>query len=231
MEPRLIGKGLYTPAEAGRLLRVAPGKLSRWLRGHTMKGTRYERLWAPQVDIGDGHVYLGFRDLMEARVVDAFIREGISAIRIRRAIQVAAEMIAESHPLATNRFRTDGREIFLQVIETDEHGRERERLLNLFQRQYEFRGIIEPILKTVDFGDEGDPLQWWPQGRKAGIVVDPARAFGAPIEARTSVPTSILAEAARALGITEAAASYDVSEAAVRRALNFERDLEPSLAA
>ena len=231
MEPRLVGTGLYTPAEAGRLLRVAPGKLSRWLRGHTMKGTRYERLWEPQVDIGDGHVYLGFRDLMEARVVDAFIRQGISAIRIRRAIQVAAEMIAESHPLATNRFRTDGREIFLQVIETDEHGRERERLLNLFQKQYEFRGIIEPILKTVDFGDEGDPLQWWPQGRRAGIVVDPARAFGAPIEAKTSVPTSILAEAAHALGITEAAASYDVAETAVRRALDFEHVLEPSLAA
>ncbi|OLS53759.1 hypothetical protein [Rhodovulum sulfidophilum] len=231
MEPRLVGTGLYTPVEAGRLLRVAPGKLSRWLRGHTMKGTRYERLWEPQVDIGDGHVYLGFRDLMEARVVDAFIRQGISAIRIRRAIQVAAEMITESHPLATNRFRTDGREIFLQVIETDEHGQERERLLNLFQKQYEFRGIIEPILKTVDFGDEGDPLQWWPQGRRAGIVVDPARAFGAPIEAKTSVPTSILAEAAHALGITEAAVSYDVSEAAVRRALDFEHVLEPRIAA
>ena len=231
MEPHLVGTGLYTPAEAGRLLRVAPGKLSRWLRGHTMKGAHYERLWEPQVDIGDGHVYLGFRDLMEARVVDAFIRQGISAIRIRRAIQVAAEMIAESHPLATNRFRTDGREIFLQVIETDEQGRERERLLNLFQKQYEFRGIIEPILKTVDYGDEGDPLQWWPQGRKAGIVVDPARAFGAPIEAKTSVPTSILAEAAHAFGITEAAMSYDVPEPAVRRALDFEKALTPSLAA
>lgn len=230
MEPRLVGTGLYTPAEAGRLLHLAPGKLSRWLRGHTMKGTRYERLWAPQVNIGDGHIYLGFRDLMEARVVDAFIRQGISAIRIRRAIQVAADMIAESHPLATNRFRTDGREIFLQVIETDEHGHERERLLNLFQRQYEFRGIIEPILKTVDFGNEGDPLQWWPHGRRAGIVVDPTRSFGTPIEATTSVPTSILAEAARVLGTTGAAASYDVGETAVRRALDFEHALEPSRA-
>lgn len=33
------------------------------------------------------------------------------------------------------------------------------------------------------------------------------------------------------LGITEAAASYDVAETAVRRALDFEHVLEPSLAA
>lgn len=231
MHARLIGTGLYTPAEAGRLLVMAPEKISRWLRGHSIKGRSYDRLWEPEVDLEDGRVVLGFRDLMEVRVVDAFIRLGISAIRMRSTIRLASEVVGESHPLATNRFRTDGREIFLQVIETDEEGLEREKLLNLFKRQYEFQGIIEPILRTVDFGTNGRPVQWWPRGRRGGIVLDPARAFGAPIDEATSVPTSTLADAGRALGLTETATAYDVPEASVRRALQFEDALEPSLAA
>lgn len=231
MQAHLIGTGLYTPAEAGRLLHMAPGKISRWLRGHTAKGIHYNPLWEPEVDLGDRGVFLGFRDLMEARVVNAFIGLGISAIRMRSAIRIAREIIQESHPLATNRFRTDGREIFLHVIERDEDGGERERLLNLFRRQYEFQGIVEPILKTVEFGESGNPLQWWPKGRRAGIVVDPKRAFGTPIDDATSVPTSVLAEAARALGEAEAATAYDVSRASVRRAVEFEETLELSLAA
>lgn len=231
METRLVGAGLYTPAEAGRLLRMTPGKISRWIRGHTVNGVHYSPLWKAQVDLGDRGLFLGFRDLMETRVANAFINLGISAIRMRSAIRVAQEVIHESHPLATNRFRTDGREIFLHVIEKDEDGVERERLLNLFKKQYEFHDIVEPILKTVEFGENGAPLQWWPEGRRMGIVVDPGRSFGAPIDNATSVPTSVLADSARALGEAETMIAYDVPRSSVSRAVAFEERLEPGLAA
>lgn len=227
----LIGLGTYTPAEAGRLLGVRPGKIARWLRGHLVGEKGYDRLWSPEIDLGDGKVFLGFRDLMEVRVADAFIREGVSARRVRSAIEIARKELQNSHPLSTNRFRTDGREIFLQVIETDEDGNKREWLLNLFRKQYEFREIIDPVLKTVDFGNDGSPELWWPAGRTAKIVVDPARSFGAPLEAESSVPTAILATAAQHLGVRETAAAYAVSEASVRRAVDFETTLEQRKAA
>lgn len=227
----LIGVGLYTPAEAGRLLRIPAAKISRWLRGHEVSGKRYDALWTPEVTLGDDRVFLGFRDLMEVRVADAFIKNGVSSIRVRAAIQLARDIIEQDHPLSTNRFMTAGREIFLQVIETDEDGNQRERLLNLFRRQYEFKGILEPILRSVDFGEDGNPRLWWPAGRRTNIVVDPARAFGAPIDGETSVPTSVLAAAAAGLGIAEAAQAYDVPAAAVRRAVDFEAGMEHRLAA
>jgi hypothetical protein len=227
----LIGVGVYTPAEAGRLLHVQPSKISRWLRGHKMGGRFYEPLWTPEVDLNDDRVFLGFRDLMEARVVHGFIRAGVSAIRVRAAIQLARDVLGRDHPLSTNRFRTDGREIFLHVIETDPDGTERERLLNLFKRQYEFKGIIDPILKTVDFGDDGNPLLWWPGGRRLHVVVDPARSFGQPIDAASSVPTAVLAAAAKLEGIHGAATAYAVSDASVRRAIEFESSMEQRLAA
>lgn len=227
----LIGVGVYTPAEAGRLLHVPPSKIIRWLRGHQISGKVYEPLWTSEIDLYDDRILLGFRDLMEVRVVDAFIKVGLSAIRVRSAIQLAREVLKRDHPLATNRFRTDGREIFLHVIENDKNGGQRERLLNLFKRQYEFKGIIDPILKTVDYGEDGNPLLWWPSGRRSNVVVDPARSFGQPIDAESSVPTAILAAAASLEGIHGAASAYAVSEASVRRAMEFESTMELRLAA
>jgi uncharacterized protein (DUF433 family) len=183
-------------------------------------------LWLPEIDIGDGRIYLSFRDLMEVRVADRFIHHGVSAQRIRAAIRLAQEILGHDHPLSTDRFRTDGRDIFLRVLGTDEQGAETERLLNLFRSQYEFRQVIEPLLRTVEFDQRGIPLQWWPKGRKANIVIDPKRAFGQPIDADSSVPTAVLAAAARLSGVALAARHYSVSAASIRRAVSFEEKME-----
>ena len=119
----LVGIGLYTPAEAGRLLRIPLGKLGRWMRGYRVAGRDYPPLWQPQINLGDGHLYLGFRDLMEARVADALMKQGLSAIRVRRAIDAARKLIGQERPLSNNRFRTDGRNIFLQTMEEEDEPR------------------------------------------------------------------------------------------------------------
>jgi hypothetical protein len=228
---KLIGVGLYTPAEAGRLLHVRPAKIARWLRGHHIGAREYQPLWAPEVDIDDGHVYLGFRDLMEVRVADRFISHGVSPQRVRAAIQLAIEITGKDRPLSTDQFRTDGRDIFFRVVEMDEHSEQRERLLNLFRRQYEFRQIIEPLLKTVDFDERGAPFKWWPLGRRGKIIIDPERAFGQPIDAITSVPTAVLAASGRQEGIVRAARAYEVPQASVKRAIEFEATMERQAAA
>lgn len=228
----LIGIGLYTPAEAGRLIHVPPAKISRWLKRHRISGRDYPALWKPELSLGDQKLYLGFRDLMEARVANAFIQAGVSAIKVRAAIDLAREVIGRDHPLSTNQFRTDGREIFLQLAQDDPDNQEQQRLLNLLRRQYEFKGFLDPILKTVDFGDDGSPLIWWPAGRRLNILVDPNRSFGQPIDSVSSVPTSVLAAAARMHGnVRDAAKDYDVSETSVRHALEFETSMEQRLAA
>lgn len=227
----LIGIGLYTPAEAGKLLQIPSKKISRWLRGHSIGERFYAPLWQAQVNLDDGHLYLGFRDLMEVRIADKFIAAGLSPQRVRAAVTLAREVLGEEHPLSTDRFRTDGRDIFLKVVQEDESGEEKEQLLNLFRRQFEFKQIIEPLLKTVDLDDKGHPVQWWPLGQKGKILVDPARAFGRPIDSETSVPTAILAAAGQLEGLERAALAYDVPVSAIRRAMVFESDLEQRVAA
>jgi uncharacterized protein (DUF433 family) len=227
----LIGLGLYTPAEAGRLLNIPAGKITRWLRGHRIGGHKYQPLWKPQIHLDDKGVYLGFRDLMEVRIADKFIHFGVSPQRIRTAIGLAREIVGEDRPLSTDRFRTDGREIFLRVVEMDEDGEEKERLLNLFKRQYEFKQIIDPLLKTIDFDERGVPFQWWPLGKRGNVVIDPARSFGQPIDSVTSVPTAVLAIAGRRHGIDNAAKAYSVPRASVKRAIDYEATMEHRAAA
>lgn len=225
---QLIGVGLYTPAEAARLTGIPAGKISRWLRGHSAHGKHYDPLWAPQIQIeDDDEIYLGFRDLMEVRVADAFIKRNLSAQKVRRAIEIARDLVGEQRPLSTTRFRTDGRTVFLQVLREDGS----DQLIDLFKSQFAFKEIIEPSLKNIEFED-GVPIRWWPLGKSARIVLDPNRAFGAPIESESSVPTSVLANSVSAEGSVEAAARvWDVPQSSVKRALDFQRKLEHSLAA
>lgn len=227
----LVGIGLYTPAEASRLAAVPAAKIARWLTGHTVKGRFYEPLWHSQIELQDGKVYLGFRDLMEVRVADALMNVGVSAIRVRSAIELAREVYGIDHPLSTENFRHNGRDIFMKVIERDADGAEREALLNTFRRQYEFTAVVEPSLKQIEFGQDGTPRLWWPRGKGTQIVVDPARSFGQPIDVSSSVPTSVLAAAGEHQGVELAAKAYDVSVAAIRRSMKFEAENTARLAA
>ena len=214
----LIGLGLYTPAEAERLTGIRSSKIIRWLRGHEISGSNYQALWQPQIDLQDGHVYLGFRDLMEARVADAFISRGLSPQKVRRAIQIAREMVGEERPLSTARFRTDGRTVFLQVL-TEEGDN---KLIDLFRSQFSFREIIEQSLTNLEMNEDGIPARWWPAGRAKKILVDPARSFGQPIELDSGVPASVLAAAAKAEGSIEGAArAWQVPVASIRRSVEF----------
>lgn len=206
-------------------------KISRWLTGHYMKGRFYEPLWRPQIDLQDDKVYLGFRDLMEVRVANALMGVGVSAIRVRAAIEMAREVYGVERPLSTESFRHNGRDIFMKVIDRDANGAEREQLLNTFRRQYEFTAVVEPSLKHIEFDNAGTPRLWWPKGKGTQIVVDPARAFGQPIDASSSVPTSVLAAAGRYQGVEMAAKAYDVTAAAVRRSMKFEDEIAVRLAA
>lgn len=218
----LIGIGLYTPADAARLTGVNAGKIVRWLRGHHANRTTYPPLWQPQIDLADGKVYLGFRDLMEVRIADAFIRTGLSAQKVRRAIDIAREILGFDRPLSTSHFRTDGRSVFLRMAEDDT-----DRLIDLFRKQYEFREVVEPSFKHVDFADDGTPRRWWPLGRQGHVVVDPERAFGQPVESTTSIPVAALVMAVASEGSAQAAAAaWGVPVSAVRSALEFSSRVE-----
>lgn len=231
IEPDALSRGAYSASEGLRLLNfsrtnaptssVSRQTVSRWLRGYDF-GTdgegHSEPLWRPDYQNDDDLIELSFRDLIELRFVKAFRDIGLALPTVRQCYQRAAEEVQDDRPFSTQKFRTDGKTIFLEITE----GIQEPKLIDLRRRQNVFRTIVEPSLKDLEF-DASAVARWFPLGiQRRSVVIDPARSFGRPIAA-SGVPTEVLKRAVDVEGsIKKVAALYGVLESEVRDAVTFE---------
>jgi uncharacterized protein (DUF433 family) len=218
--------GIYAVRDAARLSGVSMGRIRRWLRGYHYRSRKKAYasppLWQGQWKPIDRSLALGFLDLIEIKFVDAFLKAGVTCATLRQARERAKEMFKVSHPFSTNRFVTDGREIFVELHrETGQPS-----LIEIVRRQAVFAQIIKPFLKELEFVEGSGLVRWWPLGEKRSVVLDPKRNFGRPILARHGVPTEVLASAVRATGsFSEVARWYEVAEREIEDAVEFEQRL------
>jgi uncharacterized protein (DUF433 family) len=222
---RLIGHGVYTIAEAGRLTGVEARTIRRWLVGYRFKvGDQPRRsppVFAPEHEVFDGVPAMSFLDLQEIRFVDAFVRRGVSWTTLRETHREAQKLLDDRHPFATGWFVTDGRNLLVDMRRT----RRDAGLLNIVRKQWEFRRIVAPFLKDLDY-EKDRIVRWWPMAGRRRVVVDPERSFGQPVVVRESVPTAVLASAfAVEESYDTVARWYEVSPRSVRDAVEFEQHL------
>lgn len=231
-----LGKGVYSAPEALRLLNfhrdagdargISRHTVQRWLRGYDFKtGEGYghsEPLWQPDYPAHASQLEISFRDLIELRFVKAFRDAGLSMHTIRTCFEQAVVEVQDARPFSSQRFRTDGKTIFLEITREVREGE----MLDLRRRQNVFRTLIAPSLKDLEFDAEA-VSRWYPMGiAHREVVIDPARAFGRPIAAEGGVPTEILAHAVKVEGSAERVARlYEVPLGTVRAAIAFETRL------
>ena len=217
--------GIYSIPEASRLSGVSQGRLRRWLTGYTWRKadetSSTAALWRRQLPEIEGSLALGFLDLIEARLIDAFREAGVPWSEIKSAGTKACALLGVDHPFATHRFATDGRRIFVEILSTQGEAK----LLELSKSQYAFDKIVRPsFIRNIDF--EGSAVRWWWMGRKHSVVIDPTRQFGAPIDASSGVPTRVLYDSYIAEeSVTRVADLYEVEARTVRDAIDFEERL------
>lgn len=224
-----VGLGIYSVAEAARLTEVSPQRITRWLRGYEHgRGDdriRSPRVWESDLPELNGTLELSFKDLMEVRFVARFRKVGVSWNTLRKTHAAASETLKTNHPFSTNRFRTDGREIFLDLTE----GSRERGVLEIRTKQRYFDEIVRGMFKDIETaGDE--LLRWWPLGLRRRVVLDPTRNFGAPI-VREGVATRIIALASTSNSAAEISRWYKISPQSVRDALQFEKSQRRKLAA
>ena len=235
VEPDALGRGAYSAVESLRLLnfnrpglppahRVSRNTVARWLRGysHGEDGSHHsQQLWKPDYQNDGDQIELSFRDLIELRFVKTFRDLGVGLSTIRDCYRRAVDEIHDDRPFSTQRFRTDGKTIFLEITEKDHDGR----MIDLKKRQKVFRTIIEPSLRDLRVRCV-DGRTMVSVGYETSIGSGrPGRSFGRPI-VRRGVPTEILTEAVRIEGSIDAVASlYEVSKSEIRSAIDFEQRL------
>ncbi|MFQ5704599.1 MAG: DUF433 domain-containing protein [Gemmatimonadales bacterium] len=231
--PRL-GVGVYTRADAARLLRLTPSRVGRWSKGYSYwlgyTPEPEQRKQPPVVrrrrpDIG-GLYWLSFLELMELRIVRALVVDrGLSLQYVRKLGDLGSRIFDTPYPLASRRIFVEGQRVFaslsrdqdlLQVVELSEkrHG------------QIMAGDLFEQYLEEVDFDEETSLAErWWPMGRDVPVVLDPRIAFGAPVLAGTRIRTDILTLYTSGNAAATVARAFELTTTQVDAAVDFEAQL------
>ncbi len=173
-------------------------------------------MWNSDLPEIDGSLALSFKDLMEVRFVAAFRKAGLSWPTLRAAHASACRMFNSNHPFSTDRFRTHGAQVFLDLSARHYE----EGVIEIRTRQHYFEEIIRPMFKDIEVA--GDQLlRWWPLGRDRNVLLDPERSFGVPI-IKEGFATLVIALAATANSQVEISRWYEILGASVRDAIAFE---------
>jgi uncharacterized protein (DUF433 family) len=231
---KLLGIGIYSRVEAGRLLSLSAGRIGSWVRGYRYTwGPKEKRKHGEQpavirtdIPIIDGSLAISFLELVEPFVVKQFRDKNIPLQTVRVAWNHAARAFNTLHPFANRRVFTDGGRIFM-ALRDDELAPD---VLEVSSRRSPFQIIAGPVfkhsIKEIEFDEETElARRWWPQGREVPVVLDPTIAFGAPVIAGTRVPTAILARYAETRPVSAVGDAFELPAERIEAAVDFESRL------
>jgi len=220
-----LGVGLYTVAEAARILQESRARVSRWVRGYqyvTASGIKEQRAYFDRdLEDVDGTVILSFADLIELKFVQLFLREGVRPNTIRLVHDKLRETYGIPHPFTAKQVRTDGRRLFELVGNPEDP----ELCYDIERSQSVITEVAAPFFRTIEYADNR-ARRLCPLGLNRRVILDPELSFGAPIERRSGVPTHTLFQMSKAGESVEAIADwYEVDPEGVNDAIEYEQRL------
>jgi uncharacterized protein (DUF433 family) len=172
---------LLTPLETADQLQIPERTVRHWLSQHAggsplVHSVPPERRGWPSVP---------FVALVEAYVLRSLRSLKIPAHKIREAAADVREQFGTEYALATRRIATDGIDVFIHHLDSDEVARAGD-------RQMPIRAVIDDHLKYIVWDDDDDFPERLTLRRYdpaiAEVVIDPRFAWGAPIVQPARVP-------------------------------------------
>ena len=224
---RYLGRGIYSLADASRLTRLPARRIRRWVEGYDFNqgGRVHHSGPVMRSDFGrvDGSLALSFADLVELGFLNEFRKLGVSWPAIRVTSEQASLLLGRDHPFSSRQFLTDGRTILTNIARESEEPE----LLDLVKSQMAFQAVLQSYLKhAFEWSADDRVAKWWHEAGHGRVVLDPARAFGAPILSVERVPTRVIFRAFKIEGSLEAAARmFEVPRASAKAAIEFEQRL------
>lgn len=216
----------YGVTEAAHYLRMPPATLRAWVRGqHCTTARGRSGFFRPVIQLTRAeHPLLSSVSLVEAHVLHAIRREHqIPLQKVRKALDYLATHLDAPHPLATQRFETDGVDLFVE-----QYGH----LVNISQSgRLAIRALLEAHLRRIEWDAKGVAARLYPRKREPTepkfVMIDPAVAFGRPVLAGSGIPTVIVAERYKAgEGIDALAEDYGRQRLDIEEAIRCELALE-----
>lgn len=213
----------YTLPAAARHVRIPAATLRSWVCGRPYPVGEETRRSLPLIKVPNRRPrFLTFTNLVEAHVLASMRRKHELPMRtVRKAIKFVEEELEVAHPLATEAFKTNGVDLFVERYGT---------LINASKDgQGEIKDAIEAGLTRINY-EMGIALQLFPLTRADGfnqpklIVIDPRLAFGRPVLAGSGVPVDEVAQRFQAgESAAELAGDFRVEEQMVEEAIRASR--------
>jgi uncharacterized protein (DUF433 family)/transposase-like protein len=183
----------YSISEAARYVGVHPRTLRSWVKGQSYQTKGGERWFAALIRAPSSEG-LSFMNLLEAHVLTALRQQRFVPMRdIRQVLnRILRQNPGTRFPLATHRFATLGRKLFLEEAEghTTPSG------------QAAFASFLDAYLQRIEHGADGWGAKLYPFPRflmgqanaPRSVSMSPQLAFGRPVLDGTRIPTSIIAQ-------------------------------------
>jgi len=215
----------YGITEASLYLGVKLATLKTWTRGRKYPSKHGTRLFRPLIEL-PAPGYLSFFNLVEAHILLATRKKhNVPLVAVRHAMNYIAREYPSKHPLLTEEFYTDGKDLFVRKIEgyidVSRYG------------QLGIGPVLDMYLKRIERDRSGLPLRLFPlrmdwirrrdeEEPPKVIVIDPRISSGRPIVYGTGIITTILAGRFRSgEGVDELAQDYGLDKGQIEEAIRY----------
>lgn len=185
----------YTILEASHYLHVSSSTLKSWVLGRDYQVNAGHRRFSRLIEPAQSRptLLLSFLNLVEAHVLHAIRHQhGVKLRKVRSALNWVERKLDVEHPLATQEFKTDGIELFIEqlgdlvVASQDGQIALREAFENHLQRiEHDAGGLAERLFPFTRPSHADQPRL---------IVIDPRISFGRPIISTAGIPTAAIIE-------------------------------------
>ncbi|MDQ3806149.1 MAG: DUF433 domain-containing protein [Acidobacteriota bacterium] len=214
----------YSFRDASFYLGIPLATLRSWTRGRYYPTKEGQKFFKPIFHLPDAEKpLLSFTNLVEAHVLNAIRRQyGVDLNKVRKSITYIQRHFSYRHPLADQRFETDGINLFIHHYGD---------LINVSQDgQLAMRAVLEEHLSRLEHDPTGRAARLYPFLRANGhrenksVVIDPFISFGNPVIAGTGIPTAVIASRFVAGdSVVEIARDYGRETFEVEEAIRYER--------
>lgn len=213
----------YSISNAARYLRIPVSTIRSWTIGYPYPVKDGQNFFRPLIDISQKKPYLlSFTNLIEVHILRAIRKyHKIQLNKVREALDFINESFNVPHPLAQEKFRTDGVDLFIE-----RYGE----LINASRKgQLVMKQLLKAHLERIEPDETGLAIKLYPFTRSKEennpriVVIDPRIAFGRLVIAGTGISTSVLKERYLAGdSIQDLADDYDCDRLAIEEAIRCE---------
>lgn len=213
-----LGLGVYNLTEVARYTQLHGSRVRAWFKGRTSGAGRGHVFCSDYRPVRNGQA-VSFYDLIDVLVAGQFRELGVSLHIVRAAYSLLQHRFDTRHPFCHRDLYTDGKKIFLLTADELDDS-----VLSEVVSNQQFFSHVRDYLTQVDYGEASAMAERWRIA--AGIVLDPRISLGKPVIAGTGITSFVVANAYKAnredVGLV--ADLFDIDEADVLRAVEFERD-------